>query len=355
MRRPPAWVWALLAVVVVVAAVLAFALLHKSGGSSDEAEAQPTATVTLAPVRAETLATTVRAYGVIQPAADAAVTVAAPRAAVVTRLLVGLGQQVRAGQPLLTLADAPATLQAYRQAADAVSFAETDLARVQRLAAEHLAANDQVSAAQKSLADARAALAAQQAQGAGRAAQTLTASAASVITAVSAKPGDRVAQDAPLLTLARAGALVAALNVQSDAAGALRPGQGAAVASSFGGAPLELHLAAVGGLSDPSTRAVQAIAPVPAGAFPIGEAVQADITVGSHPGLVVPRAALVFDETGPHVFTVAGGKAHRVFVKAGADHGPEIEVTGPLAAEAMVAVQGAYELQDGMSVRAAGR
>ena len=63
-------------------------------------------------------------------------------------------------------------------------------------------------------------------------------------------------------------------------------------------------------------------------------------------------AAVVFDETGPHVFTIMGGKAHRVFVTPGADHGNEIEISGPVQAGAMVAVQGAYELQDGMSVRA---
>jgi RND family efflux transporter MFP subunit len=351
MRRIPAWTWGLAAAALV--AVLLFLLLHKGGDEEADSgpEVQATATVTLAPVQSQDVATVVRAYGTIQPAADAAITVAAPKAAVVTGLLVGLGQQVRAGQPLLTLANAPATQQAYRQAADAVSFAETDLARLQRMAGEHLATNDQVSAAQKTLADARAALAAQTAQGADRTSQVVTAPAAAVVTALAAKAGDRVAQDSPLLTLARSGALAAALNVQSDAAGAVRAGQAASVISAFGGAPLAVRLSTVGRLSDPATRAVTAIAPVPAGAFPVGEAVQADIVTGTHQALVAPRAAVVFDETGAHVFTVVGGKAHRVFVKAGADHGDQIELTGPIAAGATVAVQGAYELQDGMSVR----
>jgi multidrug efflux pump subunit AcrA (membrane-fusion protein) len=65
----------------------------------------------------------------------------------------------------------------------------------------------------------------------------------------------------------------------------------------------------------------------------------------------VPRAAVVFDETGPHLFTVSAGKAHRVFVKTGLDHGADIEVAGALPAGAQVAVEGAYELQDGMAVK----
>jgi multidrug efflux pump subunit AcrA (membrane-fusion protein) len=44
-----------------------------------------------------------------------------------------------------------------------------------------------------------------------------------------------------------------------------------------------------------------------------------------------------------------------VFVKVGRDHGDDIEVEGPLIAGQPVAVQGAYELQDGMDVRLAAR
>ena len=65
----------------------------------------------------------------------------------------------------------------------------------------------------------------------------------------------------------------------------------------------------------------------------------------------MPRAAVVFDETGAHVFTIVGGKAHRVFVTVGADQGDDVEVSGPIKAGDSVAVVGAYELQDGMPVK----
>lgn len=351
MKRLPPWAW--IAAVAVAALVVVLLLAHHGKGDADQ-EPEATASVTLAPVKSQTLATVVRAYGVVQPAPDAAVTVAAPRAAVVMRLLVAAGQPVRAGQPLIELANAPAAEQAYRQAEAAASFAERDLERAQRLFGERLASADQVSAAEKTLADARAALAAQTAEGAGAPRQTVLAPAEAVVTALAVKPGDRVAQDSALLTLARSGALVAALNVQADAAG-VAPGEPVVITSAFGGARVSSRLSMVGKVSDPATRTLQALAPAPSGAFPVGEAVRAEITIGRHAGLTVPRAAVVFDETGTHLFTVSNGKAHRVFVTAGADHGQDIEVKGPLAAGSLVAVQGAYELQDGMSVRAAGR
>jgi len=111
----------------------------------------------------------------------------------------------------------------------------------------------------------------------------------------------------------------------------------------------------VGRAADQTTKTLDAIAPLNGAVLPIGAAVQGEVVTATHTGLVAPRAAVVFDETGPHLFTVSGGKAHRVFVKTGLDHGQDIEVAGPLPAGTQVAVEGAYELQDGMAVKARGK
>ena len=347
MRSASLWTFAVLALV--AAPLLG---CHGGGGDADK-EPEAVAAVTAATVRAERLDDLAHATGLVQPSAAGALTIASPKAAVVTRVLVGVGQAVRAGQPLAVLANAPASELAYRQALDAQSFAERDLERVKRLYDQHLAAADQLSAAEKTLADARSAVAAQLAEGA-KSALTLTAPAPAVVATLTAAAGDRVAQDASLMVLAREGDLVAKLGVEPADAARVAPGQAVTIRPVFGGAPLSARLATVGRQSDAATRAIDAVAPVGA-ALPLGAAVQADIVTGSHQGLLVPRASVVFDETGPHVFSLAGGKARRVFVQVGADHGQDVEVKGPLAAGAQVAVQGAYELQDGMSVRTAGR
>ena len=352
MRRVPRW--ALIAGAVAVLAGLVFFLLRRGGSEAADSAPSPVASVTLAVVRAETLSEIVSAPGSVQAAAGAALTVPSPKAAVVTRVYVGLGQAVRAGEPLISLADAPASALAYRQASDAATFADRDLARVRRMFDEHLSTTEQVSAAEKTLADAKAALSAQVAQGAGRPSQVITAPAAGVVTGVSAAAGDHVAQDAALMVLAREGGLAARLSLEPSDALKVAPGQAVTLKPVFGGAPVSSRLGLVAHQADPATRAIFAAAPTGA-ALPVGSAVQAEITTGTHQGLTVPRAAMVFDETGPHVFTVAGGKAHRVFVTVGGDHGQDIEVRGPLAAGALVAVQGAYELQDGMGVRTAPR
>ena len=341
--------WIAIAAGVLVLALLGWVLLHKGGGEA-EGEPMPTATVTVAAVRSQTLQELAPAYGAAQAGQGGTVTVASPKAAVISRVLVGPGQVVGAGQGLVELANAPVADLGYKQAADAASFAATDLQRVQRLVAEHLAANDQLSAAQKTLADAKAALAAQTAQGTGQRLQLVRASGPGVVMAVTASAGDRVAQDASLMTLASQSALVAKLSIEPGDAVRVAPGQVVTLTPVFAGAPFTSRLATVGRQADPATRAIDATAPLDGARLAIGAALRGEVVIGQRQGLLAPRAAVVFDETGPHVFTIAGGKARRVFVKVGADHGDDIEVSG-LAAGALVAVVGAYELQDGMNVR----
>ena len=339
--------------VVLLAALGIFLILSR--GKGDEAAAEPTATatVTLAPVRSGRLEDVVSVYGVVQADPAGSITLAAPKAAIVSQVLVRSGQSVAAGQTLAQIASAPSAELSFRQAADAVSFAKADLARVQRLYDERLAASDQLSAAKKTLADAEATLTAQQKQGAGQSLLAIRAPHAGIVTTVSAAAGDHVAQDAPLVVLARAGG--AAVKLGLEPSGRFAPGQAVTLKPVFGGPPIASHIAMVGRATDQTTKTLDAIVPLNGANLPIGAAVLGEVVTGAHAGVVVPRAAVVFDETGPHLFTVSGGKAHRTFVKTGLDYGQDIEVSGPLAPGAQVAVEGAYELQDGMAVKVRGK
>ena len=339
----------ILGAVIVAAILVAVLALSRRQPDTAEADPTPTATVTLAPVRTGQLQDVVSTYGVVQADPAASTTLAAPKAAIVTRVLVRSGETVAAGQTLMEIANAPGSDLAFKQAADAVTFAGSDLARVQRLYDERLAATDQLDAAKKALADAKAGLAAQQKQGTGRSAQAIAAPQAGVVTTVSAAAGDHVAQDAVLLVLARAGA--AAVKLGLEPSGKFAPGQAVTLRPVFGGPPIQSRIAMVGRAADQTTKTLDAIVPLNGVNLPIGAAVEGEVVTGVHTGAVVPRAAVVFDETGPHLFTVSAGRAHRVFVKTGLDHGADIEVAGALPAGAQVAVEGAYELQDGMAVK----
>ena len=340
------------AIFLTLAAVLAWALLR---GGPDEAQADPatTATVTLATIRRVELPEVISAYGVVQADALGAQTIASPKAAIISRVLVRAGESVAAGQPLVELANAPGAQMAFNQAESAARFAQADLARVQRLHEAQLAANDQLLAARKADADAQAALAAQQKQGAGRALQVMVAAKAGVVTSLSVAAGDHVAQDAPMLVLAHLNGAVVKLGLEPG--GRVAVGQKAMIYPVFGAPPIASRITMVGRAADPVSKTLDAIVPLNGANLPIGSAVRGEVTTATHSGFLAPRAAVVFDETGPHIFVVSRGKARRVFVGVGLDQGDQIEVKGQVAPGDQVAVEGAYELQDGMAVKVRGK
>jgi RND family efflux transporter MFP subunit len=287
--------------------------------SPADAEAAPTAVVTVSPVRMGNVDEVVTAYGVATGAPGSARAVAVARAVIVERVLAPNGSAVRAGQPLLVVADAPVAAQAYRQAADAVRFAERDLERIRRLAAAGLAANDQLNAGEKTLADAQAALAAQTAAGAGHGRQILLAPVAGVVSALSVSAGDHVATDAPLAAITGSADLAAQLAVEPGKAGRLAPGQVVTLTSVFDpGRLLQSRLALVSRQVDATSHMVMAVAPLPGAPLAIGESLRARIVTATHQGLLAPRAAVVNDEDGDHVFVVRDGKARRIPVALGA-------------------------------------
>ncbi|HZZ69506.1 MAG TPA: efflux RND transporter periplasmic adaptor subunit [Phenylobacterium sp.] len=336
-----------LVALLVVAGLVAWLIVSRKKAAEDT-DATPTAIVTMAPVTAARLDDVATAYGTVQADPAGSATVAAPKAAIVLRVLVRSGETVSAGQTLIELANAPGSELAFKQASDAAAFAKSDLARVQRLYDGRLAASDQLDAAKKASADADATLTAEEKQGAGHATQTIKAPQAGIVTTVSAAAGDHVAQDAALLVLARSGAAAAKLGLQPS--GQYAAGQAVTLRPIAGGASIRSRISMVGRAADQTTKTLDAIVPLNGASLPIGTAVEGEVVTGVHDGFTVPRAAVVFDETGPHVFTVAGGKAHRIFVKVGLDHDDAIEVSGPLPAGSQVAVEGAQELQDGMAV-----
>ncbi len=337
------------AILAAVLAIGAMTLLH--GGGEADRDLDGAAQVTLGRIEAGPIPDAIEATGVLQADPGGEVTIAAPRAAVVQAVLVRPGQAVLRGEPLVRIGDSPASALAYAQAQHALDFSERDLTRVRHLAARQLVGADQLNAAQRAFADAQAQLAAARAQGAGDSAQVLKAPTDAVVLTTPVAPGDRVAEMADLVTLSGDKAAVARLWVSPTQASKVQAGDQVTLWPVFGGPEIAAHLSHVGKLVDPSTKQIDAEAPTPGWGLPVGTSVSARIVAGSHSGLSVPAASVVYDDTGSHIFVVAGGKASRVDVTIGRQFGPRVEIKGDISAGQNVAVAGAYQLQDGMSVR----
>lgn len=293
----------------------------------------------------------VTAYGTVGTGPAARQTIQAPVSAVVDAVYVKPGEQVAARGPLLRLGPSPATASAYTQAMAALRAANEEVARTRSLLAQHLATNQQLATAEKSAADARAALGALRAEGAGSP-QVVRAPFAAIVTTVSASPGALVAQGAPLLELARPTQLVLHAGVMPNRAIAIEPGDATKIV------PLSVRRAAigqvvlVGSVVNAKTGLVPIDVALPPGQFFAGEMARAGIVIGKAQGYVVPHEAILVNDRGAsYVVQAVAGRAKQVPVRINLSDGAQDVISGPLDAKAVLVLAGDHQLTDGMKVR----
>jgi RND family efflux transporter MFP subunit len=297
------------------------------------------------------LAETVTAYGMVEPSAAALRTITAPAAAIVDALYVRQGQEVEQDAPLLRLSPSPATQSAFTQAQSALQVAKDLVARTRSMVQQHLATQQQLADAQKTETDARATLAALEAQGAGGA-HVLKAPARAVVTAISTNPGAIAAEGAPLLTLADPGALVAKVGVIPAEAAAVAKDDPATISALGESAMLSTKVSLRGAIVDPATGLIPVEIALPSGKLLPGQAAIAKITTGEVEGYIVPHDAVLVDDGGhPYIVQAFNMTAKRVPVRILGTQGDEDIIDGALDASAPLVLAGNYQLKDGMKMR----
>ncbi len=343
---------AALASAVVVALIL---LIARRGARADGSPpVKPSVLVTLTALRRGSLPHVAIGYGTVEPASSGRKMIMAPVAAAVGEVYVRLGQSVPKGAPLLRLEPSPATLAAYAQARSALAVATHLVASTRKLLRLHLATRQQFADAEKSASDARAALAAIDAVGAGRA-RIVRSPFAAVVTALTASPGAIVPEGAPLLDLAAPGHLVLNVGVVPAQAGEVHAGDPVAVKPIGGTKTLTGRVLLRGAVAESGTGLVPVEVSLSPGALLPGEMAEAAITTQQVSGFLVPHAAVLVDDQGdPYVVQAPGDLARKVPVRILDSHGDRDVIAGALDPRAPVVLSGNYQLDNGMKVRLAG-
>jgi membrane fusion protein, multidrug efflux system len=318
------------------------------------AQEEPSVQVQLTQLKKGNLPRTVTAYGTVEASSSAVRNVMAPAAAVVEEIYVRQGQTVDNGAPLVRLSPSPATQAAYSQAESALRVASDAVARTRNMVGQHLATAQQLTDAEKSQADAKAALAALQAEGAGGA-NVLKAPFPAVVTAISERPGSIVSEGTPLLSLAGPGELVLKAGLIPAEATSIAVDDAATV-TALG--EQKSHAAKVslrGAMVDPATGMIPIEIDLPPRKFLPGEAAIAKITTGQVTGYIVPHDAILVDDKGhPYVVQALNMTAKQVPVRVLGSERDQDVVEGALDASAPLVLAGNYQLKDGMKMRTEG-
>ncbi|MCG5079003.1 efflux RND transporter periplasmic adaptor subunit [Paraburkholderia tagetis] len=334
------------------AAALAFWLGHTAPAQADTGE--PSVLVTLTALQQGSLPRTINAYGFIQPSAAASRTMMAPTSATVGAVYVREGEEVAAGAPLLQLAPSPQTTAAWSQARSALQVAQQLAARTKQMSGQHLATAQQLADAQKSEADARANLAALEAQGAGGS-SVVRAPFRAIVMHVSASPGTLASTGTPLVDLAKPDGVVLKVGVAPADAALIDRGNAARLTAvgdhrTWPGTVLQR-----GSMIDPATGLVPVEISLPADRLLPGEAANATIIIGETQGYVVPHTAILVDDHGnPYVVQANGMKARKVTIRIADAQGDKDVIQGNgLNATQPLVLSGNHQLDDGMQIRVA--
>ena len=332
--------------------LLLCALVLWSGSTVAE---KPSVLIKTARISQQPVSETLTAFGVLEPDPDQVLSLSLPRAGLINRVWVRLGQRVKNGDALLEVITAPDARMQYLQAQSAVDYAQRELERNQRLFEEQLATKGQVDAARKNLEDAQATLNALKARGVGFTKQTLRAPMAGIITRLDLSQGQRVQADSTAMLIASEQRLIARLGIEPEDLARIEPGMAVTIRSVF--VPeitIATRVREVHAMVDPATHLVEVLAPIPQQQIDhlvLGSRVIAELQLTVQDALVVPRSAVLTQNGQTYVYLVDAGKARRVSVKQIIDNGKQIAISGAVHAGDEIVVTGNYELTDGMAVR----
>jgi RND family efflux transporter MFP subunit len=312
----------------------------------------PSVQVDVVALKQQAMTDTVSGYGVVSPDTRSQHSISLPRSGQLVSLLVSAGQVVKKGQPLLAFGTGAQAALAYQQARQAVEFSKGEATRVEQLFGQQLATQSQLAAARKALADAQDTLRAQERIGAGQSLERVVAPFDGIVSAVQAAQGERLAEGAPVIQLARSDKERVLLGVEPDDVRRVRPGMAVSVNPVFStGFNVAGRVAQIFGMINAQSQLVDVLVEIPGAALMPGTRVRADIEIARQTQWVVPRSAVLRDAQGTYFFQVGEGKARRVNVQSGLEKEGLIAVKGAFDPRQAVVSVGNYELHDGMAVR----
>ena len=378
------WMW--VGVAMVVAAVAGFWFLtHRPVEAPADSSAAPA--VQLATVRFGDYAVVLDETGSIGPPAGTTTQLAFPIAGVIGSIDVRVGESVSAGQTLATLDTRSLSLTAQQAAADAqAASSQARAAAVDRystkLAVDRAAVTRAENlyragvSAKKDIDDARAQLAADEADaraaGANRSAAVAQAQSAAVkaqladtdlsraalrspvdgvVTAIARRAGESVDPTTAVISVGPRTQAQATLQVPSSDAARIAVGDAAQLTVTGTSQTSSGRVTAVVPSVDPSTQSATVVVSGAPQEAVAGNAIAAKITIAHVRGLLVPQTAIVQDpQSGDNVVFVQAKekdgsvKFEQRTVTVAHEDGKTAQVTGGVRPGDRIAAQGAFEL-----------
>jgi RND family efflux transporter MFP subunit len=329
---------------------------QNSRKTQEEKINRPVALVKTVPIRKGTIIENITVYGVTIPAPGALQTVSVPFESRVRNVMVSNGQKVSAGDDLLRIEPSPDTYLQFEQARNTLETARQNHQHFQRLFDLKLATNDQLLNAKQTFVQARLNLESMKKRGI-NGLRRIRADDAGLISKVLVQEGAIAPAGSPIVEIVIQNRLEVRLGVESEDINQIQPNQevllfGVNVQKSN---KVTGKIRKISSSVNPNTRLVDVFVALSSSRseFLLDEFVLGEIAIASSQGLIVPRSAVLPEDSRYTLFTVKGERAVKHVVQIGLENGKEVEVIGTgLQPSDPVIILGNYELEDGMTVKA---
>ncbi len=330
--------------------------IRGAGGNADdtrskESEAKaPVNAVEVDAVERREISEQVTAYGQIAPKPGDTRSMTIPFETRIIRVLVSAGQTVQFGERLLRIEPSPNAQLQLRQAKNAADAAARDLEQTKARFNLKLATNQELGQAQKIATDTSSQLQAFRFEQFG---DDLQAQQPALVVKVDVQEGQIVAPGSPLLELIDPSSAGVLFGVKPELVHLLQPDQSVSLLAYQQGAsePITGKLVLITHQLDPATGLVNVFASIERKAL-LGSHVQAQLNVMSKETLVVPKKALVLDNSTFSVMVVENGKVKKQLVQIGLENLNEAEIISPDIKQGdQVVTVGSYELRDGDEIK----
>ncbi len=325
--------------------------------ADDQPDAPSAVAVTTQTPRRGTMQHVIEGWGTAVASASAMMTLSQPQDGVVAEILATPGERLRKGDPVMRWGPSAAANAQLDQARNALNLANDQRNNTARLLSQNLATRDQLTSAEKTVLDARAALAALHRDGGDSPTFLIRMPSDGIVVTLPVAAGDRTQPGAPLATLQRAGGLVVTAGVEQADAALVRPGQPVQLQPLAGGSAIAGTITRVDAVLNPRTRLIDVDIAPPAGGLISGADYGAKIAVGTFDGWLVPHEAVLTDDQGAYLFQLAAGKppqaAKRVPAQVLGTQGDTDIVTAAIDPALALVVTGGHQLTDGAPTRIA--
>ena len=274
--------------------------------------------------------------------------------ALVQKILVTRGQQVKNNDPLIQLSPTANANLNLKSAKIDVEFSKKEFNRLTNLRKQYLATNTEVQTAKQNLEKMQAVLHSLLSQQQNENEKVIHADSDGTIISIDAQPGQIVPPGTVLLSFANQHNFQVRLGIENEDLTKIHIGQQVAIV------PLDnrtisvvSYIQYIAGQIDPNTGLIDAIVPLDnvLGLVP-GSIVQGKIFLRPSVNLlVIPHSAVLYQNNKAYVFIDQNGKAEQRWITIDEDDGQSVSILNGLKMGDKIITTGNYELENGIILR----